>query len=219
MATSTQEAAALPTQTDIASIHAQLLADQSIQFSMASPKPPVPPAWLRPLLELLERLGPFLVYIFWAAVIAGAAIILLLILQEVTGARWRLPWQRRAAETAIADDLAPDQAAARALLTDAEALAERGDYDAAVHLLLQRSVEDIVERMPGFVRPSLTARDIAAAQSLPERARSTFGTIAMVVEAALFARRPVGLAGWTRARDAYADFALRGSWAGSGAPR
>ena len=88
----------------------------------------------------------------------------------------------------------------------------RGAYDEAVHLLLRRSVADIAGRLPDFLRPSLTARDIAGATSLPARARSAFSEIARIVEAALFARRPVGPEGWRQARGAYERFAFRDAW-------
>jgi hypothetical protein len=192
-----------------------LLADQSIQFQMSPFVPPAPPPWLLTLIEWLRPLGPFVGYIFWTIVIVGLLIILFLIIMELRGTQIRLPWRRKAAVDDAADDVAPDEAAARILLAEAEQLAARGDYDGAVHLLLRRSVEDIVDRMPGFVRPSLTARDIAVAPSLPDTARSAFGTIATVVESALFARVPVGAEGWRRARDAYAEFALRDAWRGS----
>lgn len=196
----------------VSAAHARLLADRDIQFQLRDFEPPTPPAWLRPLVALLKVIGPYLVYLFWAVVIVGALVILVLIVREATGLAWRWPWRRGstfedAEETALADETT-----ARVLLAEAEALAQAGDYDAAVHLLLRRSVEDIVERVPDFVRPSLTARDIAASSTLPDRARNAFGTIALVVEAAVFARVPVGSEGWRRARDAYADFALREGW-------
>lgn len=198
---------------DVVDAHARLIADHSIQFNLAPYRPPPPPAWLRPLSEFLEAIGPYLVYLFWAAVIGGVILIVALIVREATGVAWRWPWQARAAdEGGAADALLPDAAAARVLLAEAEAMAARGDYDGAVHLILRRSVEDIGDRLPDFVRPSLTARDIAASPTLPDRARAAFATIAVVVEAALFARAPVGIEGWRRARDAYADFALRGAW-------
>jgi hypothetical protein len=102
---------------------------------------------------------------------------------------------------------------ARTLLSEADALAASGDYDEAVHLLLRRSVEDISQRMPHFLRPSLTARDIAGATPLPDRARAAFAQIARIVESALFAQRPVGVDGWREARDAYGRFAFRDAWA------
>ncbi len=199
---------------DVARAHAQLLADRSIQFDLNRFTPPKPPAWLRPLSQFLEFIGPYLVYLFWGVIILGAVFIIALIAVEASGIAWRWPWQRSVADAEEADALAPDAAQARILLAEAEALAARGDYDGAVHLILRRSVEDIGERMPGFVRPSLTARDIAASPTLPDRARQAFATIAVVTESALFARAPVGATGWQRARDAYADFALRGAWSG-----
>lgn len=203
---------------DVASAHARLLADPTIQFSLAPYRPPPPPAWLRPLAEFLEAIGPYLVYVFWGAVILGGLFILFLIVREATGMAWRWPWQRARVDDSADAALAPDESAARTLLAEAEALAASGDYDGAVHLILRRSVEDIGDRLPDFVRPSLTARDIAASPTLPGRARAAFATIAVVVESALFARVPVGIEGWRRARDAYADFALRGAWSAEQAP-
>lgn len=210
-----QRAAITP---DVASAHAQLLADRSIQFNLTPFRQPKPPAWLRPLAELLEAIGPYLIYLFWAVVILGALFIIALIVIEATGIAWRWPWQRATADGPADDAIAPDAEQARILLAEAEALAANGDYDGAVHLILRRSVEDIGDRLPGFLRPSSTARDIAASPTLPDRARHAFATIAVVVEAALFAKAPVGAEGWRRARDAYADFALRGAWSGQPSP-
>ena len=212
MTNTTSVASAPVTPPGFAAAHRRLLADGSIQFQLGDPTPPAPPAWLKPLLEFLRWAGPYLLYVFWGAVILGALIILILIVREVTGFSWRWPWSKK--HDAVEEEAAvtPSEATARILLAEAETLADAGDYDAAVHLLLRRSVEDIVERMPDFLRPSLTARDIAASATLPISARAAFGTIALVVEAALFAKVPVGAAGWQRARDAYADFALRDGW-------
>ena len=68
----------------------------------------------------------------------------------------------------------PMPARRRSCCREADALAARGDYDEAVHLLLRRSVADIAGRLPDFLRPSLTARDIASAASVPTRARNAF---------------------------------------------
>ncbi|MFK0688682.1 DUF4129 domain-containing protein [Mesorhizobium sp. IMUNJ 23033] len=197
----------------LAKMHKQLLADDSIQFGLPALVQPEPPEWLKPLLEMLERLGPYMIYLFWAAVISGAAIILLLIVLEVRGVAWRLPWRRARKETEAEEAWRPDAGEAQILLSEADALAARGDYDEAVHLLLRRSVADIAGRLPDFLRPSLTSRDIANAPSLPARARGAFSEIARIVEAALFARRPVGAEGWQQARGAYERFAFRDAWA------
>jgi hypothetical protein len=66
----------------------------------------------------------------------------------------------------------PDAAVARVLLADADALAAKGRYAEAAHLLLRRSVQDIEGSRPRLVRPALTSRDIAAHPGLPDAARS-----------------------------------------------
>jgi hypothetical protein len=191
----------------------RLLADSSIQFDLPTYAPPRPPAWLEPLARVLEWLGPYMKTIFWTMVIAGAAFILLLVVMELRGVAWRLPWRRRTGEAAPEETWRPDAAAARSLLSEADALAGRGDYDEAVRLLLHRSIEDISGRMPQFLRPSFTARDIAAAALLPRAPRAAFTQIARIVESALFARQPVGADGWRAAREAYERFAFRDAWA------
>ncbi|WP_292488466.1 DUF4129 domain-containing protein [Mesorhizobium sp.] len=196
----------------LAKAHEQLISDKSIQFELPAYVPPQPPDWLKPLLDLLSSLGPYMIYLFWGAVISGAAIILLLVFLEMKGIAWRLPWQRAQRETEAEEAWRPDAGAAQILLSEADALAARGDYDEAVHLLLRRSVADIAGRLPDFLRPSLTARDIAAAASVPAKARTAFTEIARIVEAALFARRPVGAEGWRQARGAYERFVFRDAW-------
>ena len=196
----------------LAKAHQQLISDKSIQFDLPAYVPPQPPDWLKPLLDLLSSLGPYMIYLFWGAVLSGAAIILLLVFLEMKGIAWRLPWQRARRETEAEEAWRPDAGAAQILLSEADALAARGDYDEAVHLLLRRSVADIAGRLPDFLRPSLTARDIAAAASVPAKARAAFTEIARIVEAALFARRPVGAEGWRQARGAYERFVFRDAW-------
>ncbi|WP_254018947.1 DUF4129 domain-containing protein [Mesorhizobium escarrei] len=196
----------------LAKAHQQLISDTSIQFELPAYVPPQPPDWLKPLLDLLSSLGPYMIYLFWGAVISGAATILLLVFLEMKGVAWRLPWQRAQREPEAEEAWRPDAGAAQILLSEADALAARGDYDEAVHLLLRRSVADIGGRLPDFLRPSLTARDIAAAASVPAKARAAFSEIARIVEAALFARRPVGAEGWRQARGAYERFVFRDAW-------
>ena len=198
----------------LAQLHKQLLGDDSIQFALPSYVRPEPPEWLKPVLEALGKLGPYMIYLFWGAVIIGVAIIVSLLVLEANGIAWRLPWRRTRKEAEEAkEEWRPDAGAAQILLSEADALAARGEYDDAVHLLLRRSVADIATRLPDFLRPSLTSRDIAAAGSIPTRPRAAFSEIARIVEAALFARRPVGAEGWQQARGAYERFAFRDAWA------
>jgi hypothetical protein len=196
----------------LAKMHEQLLADDTIQFALPTYVPPEPPAWLKPILDALAKIGPYMIYLFWGAVILGLAVIVILVVLEAKGVAWRLPWRRARTEAEAQEAWRPDAGAAQILLSEADALAARGAYDEAVHLLLRRSVADISGRLPDFLRPSLTSRDIAGAKSLPARARSAFSEIARIVEAALFARRPVGADGWQQARGAYERFAFRDAW-------
>jgi hypothetical protein len=106
----------------------------------------------------------------------------------------------------------PDGAPVRAWLAEADALAAKGRYAEAIHLLLFRSVEDIARRRPQVVRPALTSRELAAAPGVPGSARALFARIAAGVEASLFGGRAVDEEGWVMARAAYADFALPGAW-------
>jgi hypothetical protein len=197
----------------LARMHKQLLADDSIQFDLPAYVQPKPPEWLKPFLDALAKLGPYMIYFFWGAVILGVAIIALLVILEARGVAWRLPWRRAGKQAEATEEWRPDAVVAQVLLSEADALAARGAYDEAVHLLLRRSVGDIATRLPDFLRPSLTARDIAAAGSIPTRPRAAFSEIARIVEAALFARVPVGAQGWRQARDAYERFAFRDAWA------
>ncbi|UDL91249.1 hypothetical protein LGH82_08310 [Mesorhizobium sp. PAMC28654] len=155
----------------LAQLHKQLLADSSIQFDLPTYVPPKPPDWLA---DVLSWLGPYMIYFFWGAVTIGAAVILLQIFLEMKGVAWRMPWRRARSEAEAEEAWQPDIGAAQILLSEADALAARGDYDEAVHLLLRRSVADIAGRLPDFLRPSLTARDIAGAPSIPTRARNAF---------------------------------------------
>lgn len=187
--------------------HRRLLADPSLQFDLPVAKPEPPPAWLEPLLRFLAEHGDVLRIAFYVLLAAAAAWLLWLV-GRYAYARW-LARTPRPAEPMWR----PQVAAARRLLEEADALAAAGRFGEAAHLLLHRSIEDIDARRPDVVRPALTAREIARAPALPHPARTAFGTIASIVERSLFARRPLDAAGWGEARDAYARFAIDGSWA------
>ncbi len=195
--------------------HRALVADKSIQFDMApfaTPPPPKLPEWLKPLGEFLAWLSPAFPYIFWGAIAAVVLAVLYLILSNIDGIEW--PWARKRDKRAatVIDEWRPEEAAARALLAEAEALAAQGRYAEAARLLLLRSVEDIARRLPQFLKPSLTARDIAAAEELPGAARPAFDAIARVVEVSAFGSRAVSEAAWAECRAAYARFATPATW-------
>lgn len=197
----------------LAEVHRVLRADKSIQFDLPGiAPPPKPPEWLKPLMQFIEWMSPAFPYIFWGILALVALSILYLILTNIVGVEW--PWRRNRAGTVAAEDDSwrPEEATARALLAEAEALAAEGRYAEAARLLLHRSIEDIAGRLPRFLQPSLTARDIASAGELPSAARPAFSAIARVVEVSAFGTRSVTADAWHDCREAYARFALPATW-------
>ena len=191
-------------------------ADDSIQYApveIDQPKAAEPPSWLTDLLEFLgnlfEPIGAFFgsswPVVKWVLIAAAAAMLLYLL--------WRLlaPVLDLRPKDAGADDgdWVPEQGEAIALLDEADRLAASGDYDAATHLLLKRSVRQISDARPDWVDPSSTARELAILPALPQAARAAFGTIAERVERSLFALKKLGAEDWDAARSAYAQFALQ----------
>lgn len=191
--------------------HREIRADPSIQFDLPWFKPEVnpPPAWLK---SLVDGLGNFVQWVgggwtvlMWIAIALAVAALLLAFYAPLRD------WIRaRLARDPVvaAPRWAPEAAVAGALLDDADALAARGDYGAAVRLILHRSIEDIERWRGDRLRPSLTSRDIARFDALPDAARSIFARIVADVERSLFAGGTLSRADWDRARADYAGFAL-----------
>lgn len=193
-----------------AEAHRQLLADRSIQFDMPQVAPPEMPQWLGGLGRIISASWPAVQILFWVAVAALVLFLLYVLAMHLSGREWR--WGRAEPETP--QDWRPDEAPARQLLGEADALAARGLFSEAAHLLLFRSIEDIDTRRPDLVRPALTSRDIAALDAIPAKPRTAFARIAMAVERSLFARRPLAETDWREARAAYEDFAFAEGWRG-----
>jgi hypothetical protein len=196
-----------------AKAHAQLIADTSTQYVLPEFVPPELPSWIKPTGEFFKWLLPAMPYIFWGAIGLVVALIAWFIVRESRGMAFRWPWQRKP-EAEDEQEWALDQGAARALLTEAEALAAAGRYADAARLLLRRSVEDIARRRPEFLKPSVTARDISVADAIPGTARKAFAAIARVVEISAFGSASVNADAWADCRKAYGEFALAGSWRG-----
>lgn len=198
---------------DAARDYAAVRASSDIQFGpVMPPAPDPPPEWLKALArflrELFEPLGRAL-GLSWPTV---EKILIALAVLLVAYILWRVAIQPLLARRKIAaqdePEWAPNRDAAIALLDDADRLAAEGRYDAATHLLLQRSVRHIADARPDWLHPASTAREIAALEALPARAREAFSAIATRVERSRFALRALELTDWQAARAAYADFAL-----------
>lgn len=194
----------------VAAAHGRMLADRSLQFDFPTLQQPKPPGWARWIGDVLEVIAPLLGYLFWVGVAIAAGLVLFMIGREIvsraggetrTGQRQTIPML----------NLRPTAEQARVLLADADALAEKGLFAEAAHLLLLRGVQDIREKRPGLVQPSLTSRDITALAELPDLARGAFGAIAAVVERSFFGGRPVTGDDWRTCRGAYEAFALDGA--------
>ncbi|WP_299329417.1 hypothetical protein [Parasphingopyxis sp.] len=199
---------------DFESAYRELIESERIQTEMTQfemPEREPTPNWLVELLQWLETLGPFWQALFWIAV-AGVGGLILFSIGRALYRRFSDPPITDDADDEIAENWRPEVRTAQGLLGEADALAQQGRYAEAAHLLLFRSVADIEERLPDFLRPALTSRDIARAPALPAPARSAFSSIAQVVERGIFAARPVDESGWREARSAYEEFAFGKSW-------
>ena len=208
----------MPQPGGLKALHDRLLADRSLQFDFSTTQPPPPPhspEWLkalgRAIGQAIDAAVPVLKVLFWVGVVVIVLVIALLIARELFGVRlgFKLP---AAPMRAAAPDWRPEAAVALALLEDADRLAAEGDYDQAARLILRRGIEDIERRRPRLIRPALTARDIAALEGLPARAREPFVLIAQAVEASWFGARPLGADAFARCRRAYEAFAFPEAW-------
>ena len=191
-------------------------ADPTIQFDLPEklpePRDP-PPAWLEPV---LRAIGDFVQWVGggWRLILWGIGIVIVVALLFALVPSLRQWIAEKFGRNRMVEDApvwAPTETRARALLEDADALAAQGRYDEAVHLLLFRSIDDIVAWRGDVVRPADTSRDIARADALPPHARGVFAGIVAAVERSLFGGRALALDDWQRARADYAGFALKGA--------
>jgi hypothetical protein len=201
----------------LAQAHARLLADRSLQFAFTqTPKQPdIPtPAWLKAIGkwvgEAARFLAPYAVWIFWIGVGVAILAVLYLIVRDMLGVR--MPFRRRQPVRVKPADWRPEALKARALLADADRLADQGRYDEATHLLLFRSIDDIDERRPRLVRPALTARDISGLDAVPAAARTAFARIAAAVERSVFGGEALDAVAFADCRAAYEAFAFGETW-------
>lgn len=194
----------------LAQAHRRLLADPAIQFDLPAYVRPPTPGWIEAAIRFFRWLAPAFPYIFWAAIALTVALIAYWIVRNRDAVRWR--WRKRRAVEHPVEAWHVDAAVAAALLADAEGLAAQGRYAEAARLLLRRSVEDIGTRLPQFLKPSLTARDIASAPALPANAQPAFAAIARVVEVSAFGARSVSADAWEQCRAAYARLFAADSW-------
>ena len=209
-----------PSPAALRAAQSQLMRDPTLQFNFASAALPPRvqlPHWLQVLGEWLGKifgvLGSVLGWIFVGGLVLALLIVLFFILREFVRTRWPDLFKRKPPKPPMPVDWRPEAAVARALLDDADRLAAAGAYDAAVRLILHRSIEEIEGRRPRLVKPAFTAREIGRLSDIPEAARTTFAAIAGVVEHSFFGGRAIDAAAFAACRRAYEAFAFPGAWA------
>lgn len=191
----------------LAVAHKALLKTPGLQLDFGVAPPPPDMSWLEPILKFLTFIGPVLKYVFWGGLIIGAALIVYFIVRELVPDSWF-----RKPARVVATDWRPEPGQARALLEDADSLAEVGRFEEAIHLLLFRSIDDLAGRRPGAVKPALTSRDIAGLEVLPGEPRAAFARLAQAVERSFFGGQPAGAEAFGAARRDYETFAFDEAW-------
>lgn len=207
----------VPAPADFDAAHAELLADSSIQFELKPVDQPPPRQPTKGETRVPQGItlpsgdaGPAALAVFWVVIGLAAAGLLYLIVTRLAG------WRRsgRSEEVAAEPEWQLEEAPARQLLGDADALAAQGLYSEAAHLLLHRSIAEIDRRRPASVRKALTSRDIAALPTIPPSPASAFRAIVAAVERSLFGARPLDAGDWQSCRAAYERFAFADGWRG-----
>lgn len=202
---------AAPNYEALAEAHARLIRDESLQFDRTGLTPPEVPGWLRWVGEVLQFIAPALQWVFWIGLAAIAGLVLYAIGREIL--RLRAPRPKADKPKTVVDvEWRPQAQTARDLLSEADGLANRGQFAEATHLLLLRSVQDIESRHPRALRVSFTTREIANLKALPDSARPAFTLIGRIVERSLFGGAPVDSADFASCRQAYEAFALPDGW-------
>jgi hypothetical protein len=196
-----------PSPSELDAAHKALLKTPGLQFDFKTVTVPETPDWMEALWHFLVEIAPLLRVVFWGGVIVGGALIAWFVLREVVQVRFG---RRKTVAPAV---FRPEAERARALLDEADGLAQAGRFDEAIHLLLFRSIDDLTGHRPGLVRPALTSRDIARLDALPRDAASAFERIAQAVERSFFGGRTAGEEDFKKARGDYEAFAFSGSWA------
>jgi hypothetical protein len=191
--------------------HDALLRHQDLQFDFPRYDLPQTPGWVTWLDRLLAKAAPYLDILFWSVGAIALAVVLFYVGRYLIRLRFPEKLKVQDMRSAMAE-WRPTVAQARALLGDADALANEGKYGEAVHTLLLRSIEDFERFRPRVVKRSHTAREIERLGAMPMTVRAAFAGIMAVVEKSLFGGYEVTRADWERCRAEYERFAFPDAW-------
>lgn len=197
---------------EIDDAHRRLLQRSDLQFEFVEARAEPPPQSSPWLGEFLGAFAPIFNVIFWGALAAVVLAIALFIGREVWQARYGRDTKARTSTPTQQTEYRPGPERARALLQDADRLAEMGRFEEAVRTLLHRSIDDIEGRAPRAIRNAQTSREIASLPILPAPAREAFAPLVRAVERSLFGELPLGADDYRACRDSYARFALPEVW-------
>ena len=157
--------------------------------------------------EWLVILANIAKYIFYGIILCAVAFILYAILKEIIRIHNNKPPEEKPDEAPTIPLYQPDAKTARIVLGDAEELAKQGRFTEAVHTLLFRSIQDITDKRPRHVGPSLTSREISELPILSQKARAGFSMITSLVEASFFGGNALGADDYAASKTAYKNFA------------
>jgi hypothetical protein len=140
----------------------------------------------------------------WVLLALGAVALVMLLVwlfQQLVGDRWTRATPRGVA--ASDDPGAEEEAPGAPAEGDLETLVRRGDYGAAIHLLLLRAVERLSGRGRRIAAGHTSREVLSASSDLPPPAHGALGELVAAVERYLFGGRDPGPADFERCRDAY----------------
>ena len=184
--------------------------DHGIQFTFPDVvDPPKPPPWFTRLLHFLSLHADWFRTAGW--IVFGLILLIIgyFLVRHLLNRNWNIP---RPIDNAPMAAWQPSAERAHLLLHDADLLAGQDRFAEAAHHLLLVSIQEISERRPRAVRPSMTSREIAVLPDLTRDAREVFSGIAGVVEQCLFARRSIGRAEFLECRRAFERFTYPSAW-------
>lgn len=101
----------------------------------------------------------------------------------------------------------PPAGLSAAPLGDAEALAARGEYAEAIHVLLLRTLDELRRRIDTSFADSLTSREIVTSLKMPRAARVALADLVTAVELTYFGGRRPARDQYVRCREHFERFA------------
>lgn len=185
----------------------EILADDGIQRSLPTESSTTPKARpVRPergkLVRRSERsgLGALSSAMMYVLMIVGVGLVLFFFTRELFG------FQADTEPELALGTPERDRGVVERPLGDAEALAASGDFAAAVHTLLLKTLMELSFRQQAPLPGSLTSREILDRVGLPGTAQAALAEIVDLVEISHFGNLPIGKDEWLRSKDSYARF-------------